>query len=313
MGSGGPRLDGVPDPTSSRATQQPALLDQLAALTDLPDVREQAEAAREACTRLRFHEALRRRIPEAAAESRVRGAQASAALDGAEFPVDLVRELMSGARDWPDDLDPGLRTLKGAVAATAESERVVSLVRSAPLQALARLHVAAAAALATLAGGDVAGARDTLGRPRVEDEGCTELVDLGPAPAPPVVAARLTSLSEVIVAAAGSNRVPAAVVAALVHAEVATVRPFAHGNGLVARAMERALVQALGLDPTGVAVPEAGHVANGGPAYLGSLTAYAQGGAAGVGLWLAQAGEALARGAAEGERISDAVRAGRLT
>jgi hypothetical protein len=31
-----------------------------------------------------------------------------------------------------------------------------------------------------------------------------------------------------------------------------------------------------------------------------------------VGLWLAQAGEALVRGAAEGERISDAVRAGRL-
>ena len=143
----------MPDPTpsrptssttSSRTSQQAALLDQLAALTDLPDVRDRADAAREACTRLRFHEALRRRIPEASAESRVRGAQASAALDGAEFPVDVVRELMSGARDWPDDLDPGLRTLKGAVSATAESERVVALVRTAPLQALARLHVAAA-------------------------------------------------------------------------------------------------------------------------------------------------------------------------
>jgi hypothetical protein len=290
----------VPDPTAA----QTALLDQLAALTELPDVRERAEAAREACTRLRFHEALRRRIPEAAAESRVRGAQASAALDGAEFPVDVVRELMSGAREWPSELDPGLRTLKGAVAATAESERVVALVRTAPLQALARLHVAAAAPV---------GSGDWLGRPRVGDEDCTELVDLGPVPAPAVVAARLASLSEVIVAAAGSNRVPAAVVAALVHAEVAAIRPFVHGNGLVARAMERALVQALGLDPTGVAVPEAGHVAGGGPAYLGSLTAYARGDARGVGLWLGQAEEALVRGAAEGERISDAVRAGRLT
>jgi hypothetical protein len=303
----------VPDPTpsrptssatSSRASQQAALLDQLAALTELPDVRDRADAAREACTRLRFHEALRRRIPEASAESRVRGAQASAALDGAEFPVDVVRELMSGARDWPDDLDPGLRTLKGAVSATAESERVVALVRTAPLQALARLHVAAAS---SVVGGDA------LGRPRIGDEDCTELVDLGPAPAPTVVATRLASLSDVVVAAAGSNRVPAAVVAALVHAEIASIRPFVHGNGLVARAMERALVQALGLDPTGVAVPEAGHVANGGPAYLGALTAYAQGGAAGVGLWLSQAGEAMVRGAAEGERISDAVRAGRLT
>lgn len=313
--AGEPRLKGVPDPTrttsqqpthqaTQQAAQQAALLDQLAALTDLPDVRERADAAREACTKLRFHEALRRRIPEASAESRVRGAQASAALDGAEFPVDVVRELMSGARDWPADLDPGLLTLKGAIAATAESERVVSLVRTAPLQALARLHVAAASPV-------VSG--DALGRPRIGDEGCSELVDLGPAPPPTVVAARLASLSDVIVAAAGSNRVPAAVVAALVHAEITAVRPFVHGNGLVARAMERALVQALGLDPTGVAVPEAGHVSNGGPAYLGALTAYAHGGAAGVGLWLSQAGEAMVRGAAEGTRISDAVRAGRLS
>jgi hypothetical protein len=294
----------VPDLTSSRATQHSALLDQLAALTDLPDVRDRAEAAREASTKLRFHEALRRRIPEAAAESRVRGARASAALDGAELPVELVRELMSGARAWPDELDPGLRTLKGAVAATAESERVVGLVRTAPLQALARLHVAAASPVV---------ADDRLGRPRIDDEGCTELVDLGPAPEPPVVAARLASLSDVIVAAAGSNRVPAAVVAALVHAEIASIRPFVHGNGLVARAMERAVVQARWLDATGVAVPEAGHVAGGGPAYLGSLAAYARGDAAGVGLWLAQAGEAYVRGAAEGERFSDAVRAGRLT
>jgi len=291
-------------PTTHQAAQQAALLDQLAALTDLPDVRGRADAAREACTKLRFHEALRRRIPEASAESRVRGAQASAALDGAEFPVDVVRELMSGARDWPADLDPGLLTLKGAVAATAESERVVSLVRTAPLQALARLHVAAASPV-------VSG--DALGRPVIGDEGCSELVDLGPAPPPTVVAARLASLSDVIVAAAGSNRVPAAVVAGLVHAEITAVRPFVHGNGLVARAMERSLVQALGLDPTGVAVPEAGHVSNGGPAYLGALTAYAQGGTAGVGLWLAQAGEAMFRGAAEGTRISDAVRAGRLS
>ncbi len=94
---------------------------------------------------------------------------------------------------------------------------------------------------------------------------------------------------------------PAVVVAALVHAEVAAIRPFVHGNGLVARAMERAVVQAYGLDPTGVAVPEAGHVAHGGPAYVGSLAAYAGGGTRGVGLWLVQAGEALTTAAGEGE------------
>ncbi len=127
------------------------------------------------------------------------------------------------------------------------------------------------------------------------------------------VAGRLAALSELVLAAASTaNRLPAALISSIVHAEIVSTRPFAHGNGLVARAMERVLVQVLGLDPTGVAVPEAGHLANGGPAYLGALTAYAGGTAAGVGLWLTQAGQALTRGVAEGERISDAVRAGRL-
>jgi hypothetical protein len=264
----------------------------------------------------------------------VRGARASAALEGADLPVELVRELMSGARPWPDELDPGIATLKGAVAATAETERVVGLVRTAPLQALARLHVAAAAPLIGRGGtpfvgpgaepfvgrtqglGDAAGRRsgsDALGRPRVGDETCDEFVDLGPAPDPAVVSSRLAALSELVLAgASAANRVPAAVITSVVHAEIVSIRPFVHGNGLVARAMERALVQALGLDPTGVSVPESGHVANGGPAYLGALTAYAAGSASGVGLWLTQAGEALVRGVAEGERISDAVRAGRL-
>ncbi|WP_404391309.1 hypothetical protein [Humibacillus xanthopallidus] len=293
----------MPDATPS----QSALLQQLSVLADLPGVREVADRAREAGTRLRFHEALRRRIPEAAAESRVRGARASAALEGADLPVELVRELMSGARPWPDELDPGVATLKGAVAATAETERVVGLVRTAPLQALATLHVAAASPLVG------AGSTETLGRPRIGDETCHEFVDLGPAPSPAVVSSRLAALSELILAgASAANRIPAAVISSIVHAEIVSIRPFVHGNGLVARAMERALVQALGLDPTGVAVPEAGHGGNGGPAYLGALTAYGTGTASGVGLWLTQAGEALVGGVAEGERISDAVRAGKL-
>lgn len=280
------------------------LIDQLATLADLPDVRAKSEAAREACTRLRFHEALRRRIPEASAESRVRGAHASAGLDGAQLPLDAVRELMSGAQPWPDDPDPAVQVVRGAVAATAESERVVSLVRTAPLQAMARLHVAAMGHVLD---------PDEVGRPRIAGEPSEEFVDLGPAPAPAEVSARLGHLSEVVVAgAAAANRVPALVVAALVHAEIAHIRPFVRGNGLVARAMERALIQALGLDPTGVAVPEAGHVANGGPAYLGALAAYGEGSGPGVGLWLAQCADALLAGVAEGERICDAVRAGRL-
>ncbi|WP_353509008.1 hypothetical protein [Intrasporangium sp.] len=287
-----------------------AIVDQLAALADLPGIRDKADAVREACTRLRFHEALRRRIPEAAAESRVRGARASAALDGVDYPLDLVRELTTGARPWPDDLSPDLATLKGAIAATAESERVASIVRTAPLQALARLHVAAASPFVHGGGADVTNA---LGRPRVAGEDSAEFVDLGPAPDAAEVSQRLTQLADLIVGASqATDRVPAVVISSIVHGEVIAVRPFTHGNGLVARALERALIQALGLDPTGVAVPEAGHVANGAVTYTGSSAAYGKGTAAGVGLWLGQAADAVLKGVAEGERISDAVRAGRL-
>ena len=100
----------------------------VAALAELPGVAERAEAAREACTRLRFDEALRRRIPEAAGESRIRGAQASAALDGADVPLARVRDLVTGAGVWPVRPDPVDQALRGVVQATAETEHVVGVV-----------------------------------------------------------------------------------------------------------------------------------------------------------------------------------------
>jgi hypothetical protein len=278
------------------------LIAQITTLTDLPGVGEKAEAVREACTRLRFHEALRRRIPEAAAESRVRGAAASAELGGAQLPVDTVRELMSGARGWPVDPDPGVADVRAAVQATAESERIVGLVRTAPLQALARLHVAGFGQVLE---------PSALGRPRVGDETCDEFADAGPAPSPEVVAARLAGLTD-LVRAAATGKVPGLIVAALAHAEIVAIRPFVYGNGIVARAMERALVQATGLDPTGVAVPEMGHLSQRTHVYGGALAGYAQGSADGVALWLRHAADAMLAGVVEGMRVCDGIRAGRL-
>lgn len=276
------------------------VLTSLNALAALPGVPEQTAAAREACTGLRWHEALRRRIPEAAAESRVRGAQASAALEGANLPVDVVRDLMRGARSWPEHLDPVEQVAKGVVLATAETEHIGPMVLTAPLQALARLHTAAAAPLTEPA---------RLGRPRQAGEECAEFVDLGPAPEPEAAHERLAGVVEVLLAGQG---VPTVVVAAVVHAEIAHARPFARANGAVARALERAVLKATGLDPTGVVVPEAGHGAQGGPAYLGALAAYGTGSPEGVALWLGHCSQAIVAGAEEGLRICDAVRAGRL-
>ncbi len=279
--------------------------DAIAALTQLAEIPAVADAtsrAREACTALRWHEALRRRIPEAAAESRVRGAWASAELDGARSTATIVRDLMRGARERSERPDPAERVIHGAIAATAATEQLRTLITSAPGQALARLHQAAAAELTD--------DPDQLGRPRRDGEGCQELADLGPAPSGSELQARLAGIIELMRRA---DEAPALVVAAVVHAEIAATRPFVVGNGLVARAVERTLIAATGLDPTAVAVPEAGHGADGGPPYLGSLAGYATGGTKGVELWLTHCGDALVAGAQEGHRIADSVRAGRLT
>ena len=283
----------------SQPAARTAILEQLASVVDLPGVRERADAAREACTRLRFHEALRRRIPEASAESRVRGAHASAGLDGANLPLAAVREHMSGARPWPDDAEPEPARRQGR----GRGDRRERAGRGP------RADGAAAGPRTTARRRGVGGGRGRPAGPaETGTESCDEFVDLGPSARPSVVSVRLAGLAEMIAAvSAAPNRVPAVVVSSLVHAEIVSIRPFVHGNGLVARAMERALVQALGLDPTGVAVPEAGHVAGGGPAYLGALTAYASGSPAGVGLWLGQAADAMVAAAAEGERVCDAV------
>lgn len=286
---------------NSRLRGVSTIADSLARLSSLPGVPEATDAAREACTELRWHQALRRRIPEAAAESRVRGARASAALDGAEIDLAMVRDLMRGAVAWPEHPDPLEAVLQGAVQATAETENIAAMVVTAPSQALARIHLAAAGHLLPEA---------QVGRPRREGEISREFSDLGPAPDENVVRQRLSGVLELLLSAKSA---PALVLAALVHAEIATVRPFVRGNGLVARAMERAVIRAGGLDPTGVAVVEVGHGAGGGAAYLGALAAYGSGSPQGVALWITHCAQAVVAGAEEGGRIADAILVGRLT
>ena len=278
-----------------------SIAESLVPLSTLPGVAEATDAARAACTKLRWHEALRRRVPAAAAESRVRGARASAALDGAEMDLAVVRDLMRGATAWPQHPDPIEAAIQGAVQATAETEHLQALVVTAPAQALARLHTAAAGHLLP---------EPQVGRPRQAGDISQEFSDLGPAPDEAAVRARLAGIVELMLCVSDS---PAVVVASLVHAEIATVRPFVRGNGLVARAMERTIIQASGLDPTGVAVVEVGHGAHGGAAYLGALAAYGTGTPEGVALWITHCAEAIVAGAEEGGRIADAVLAGRLS
>jgi hypothetical protein len=86
------------------------------------------------------------------------------------------------------------------------------------------------------------------------------------------------------------------VTAAVLHAEIATVAPFASHNGIVARAAERLLLVERGVDPTSLTVPEAGHRALR-PEYESNLRGYRDGGPAGVHSWLLYAAEAYAASA----------------
>ena len=92
-----------------------------------------------------------------------------------------------------------------------------------------------------------------------------------------------------------STDLPAIAMAGIAHAELMAAAPFVMANGVVARALERLLLVARGVDPTSMVVPEAGHLALE-PAYRAALTAYAEGGEAGRRVWLLHVSQATATG-----------------
>jgi hypothetical protein len=285
-----PYADGVPDHP----------LEPLAALDGVPGA---VAAARAACEELRWHRALRRQWPVARTEAGVRCAHAGAEADGLRVPLDVVRDVARGAAAPPSGPDGAL--LRGALGVQAEVERLMAApgatraLRVVPLgQLLARLHAVGR------------GAPDPdAGVPR-RDAQPQDLRGLGAAPVGSELADRLALLAD-LVARPLPATVPALVLAAVVHGELMTLRPFASGNAAVARGVLRHLLTAGGVDPVGVVVPEAAWSAR--PAvHLATAAGYAAGGAAGVGAWVQHVAAAVQVGAAEGTRVADAVLAGRL-
>lgn len=149
----------------------------VAAVAALPGVPEAVREAREAVDRLYRHRVLRRRGPEVSAESALRGARASAALEGVDVPLDLVRR--------GEATDP---VSQGALRALAEAARLGRTWRTAPRQVLARLHAVAAIGLAD---------EQELGRPRQGPTG-SDLLKLGAAPLAQEAAARIEALSDLV-------------------------------------------------------------------------------------------------------------------
>lgn len=265
---------------------------------------ETVDTVRAACVELRRHPALRRQTDQAAAEAGVRAARANAALVGAELPLPLVRDAVRGAAPYPSDAVGAI--VRGAVRAHAESLRLGTIWQQAPLQAMARLHVAACAGLVP---------EDALGRPRREGEEPLDGAELlGASDAAPAAVdggeqllKRLRAVGKLLT---NPGNVPAVVVAAAVHAELVLLRPFVTGNAMVARALCRAVVIGRGVDSTGVVVWEQALLARSGQcAQL--IRGYADG-EQGQAEWVQFFGETMIAGAAEGQSVCDAVLAGRL-
>lgn len=238
--------------------------DPLAPLLELPGVPEAVTRVRDALVAVHNHPANLRGWPTSAAEAAVRAARTSAALDGT--PLDS------------DDTDP---VLVGAVRVAEQAGRLLGVWRTSPSQALARLHVLAAAELVPADRHDA-----ELGRLRAGDG----------------VADRLALLAGLVT---GDTRVPAPILVAVVHGELLAVQPFSSANGVVARAAARLTAVAAGLDPRGLAVPEVGHLRRAAE-YREAAAGFAAGGADGVRTWLLHCCEQWEAGAREAVSIADA-------
>ena len=107
-----------------------------------------------------------------------------------------------------------------------------------------------------------------------------------------VLQERLAALVDLII----NSKAPVILIAAIAHAELATLRPFTQGSYLVARASTRLILAAREVDVDGLVMSEYGAFLLGRPAYVKALTSYQSGTAAGVAAWIEWQGEAIRKG-----------------
>lgn len=261
-------------PTAPAATGDP-----LARVAALPGVPQAADEARAAVDRLLAHRMLRRRSADISVEAGLRNARASAALEGADVPLEQLRTTGSD--------DP---VLQGALRLSAELGGLSDTFSRVPMQALARMHLLAAA--------DTAPA-ESVGRPRMSGQPAED----GPAPDVLEANARLEGLLRLL---AQPTAAPAVVVAAVLHAELLAVRPFASANGLVARGAARMVLLGRGLDPKALTAPDVGHL-EAADEYRETAAAYATGGAGNVAAFVVHCCRALELGARESLAVCEAL------
>ncbi|MFI5934869.1 oxidoreductase [Actinoplanes sp. NPDC051494] len=238
--------------------------DPLAPLLALTGVEPAFAEARERVDAALRHRSLRRHGGQVAAETGLRAAVASAALEDHRYDLSEVR---AGTVTDP--------VVQGALRVSEALDGLVDLWPRAPRQVLARLHMLAARGAVP----ESALGRLTSGAERVD------------------------ALAGLV---AGNERTPPLLLAAIVHAELITLRPFAGPAGVVARAAARLTLVSRGFDLRGLVGVERGHLERE-PEYLGSAGAYATGTPDGVRSWLRHYAAAVTIGADEIPQIGDEV------
>ena len=251
--------------------------DVLTPLLDLPGVAAAATGARDAVDALLWDRAVRSRQADVGAESALRGPWANAWFEGAQCGL---AELRSGSAV---DGSPIGRLLAGSLALAADVPSLVGVIGTSPAQALARMHAVAARGFSP---------EPDLGRPR-QGPFAEDALRVGQPPGPGDVAQRLAGVGSLL----RQSRAPGVLVAAVVHAEVAAVRPFSWGSGMVARALLRLVLAQRGVDPGMLGAPEVGLRALGRPQYVRGLRGYIAGTPDGVAEFLVMVCGAVRSGA----------------
>jgi hypothetical protein len=240
--------------------------DPLAPLLSLPGVADAANAAKDAVFQVHRHRVNLRGWATTAAEASVRAARASAALEG-------------GPTEIPESGEVSDPVLAGSLRIAEALGGLVGTWQRAPLQALARLHVLAAADLSA-----------EVGRPRVSTD----------------VSQRLDMLGSLVT---GGTSVPAPIVVAVVHGELLGLAPFDVANGVIARAAARMTSISTGLDPKGLGVPEVACLRRSAE-YEAASVAFASGELEGLTQWILFVCSSLEAGAREAKSIADAALTG---
>ena len=292
----------------SSASEASPVLGALRAVAADERVRAAEAAVREACTELRWNEALRRRWREARAEAAIRGAIASGGAEGAVVPTEVLREhVASASLTEAATGDPGLDAVAGLWRA---GTRLVGWMPD--LVGRGRPVVPPARALLAALHRDVVGPLAAGGQVGLEEVGAPRGGRLpareggpGRAPQGDELAARLAGLVGLIEVV----RAPALVRAAVVHAEMLAARPFTAGNAAVGRLLVRHLLVRDGVEPTGTAVSDLypGRLPS---ACADAAAAYVSGTMEGVVTWVVWQAEAVLAGVQEAQRLCRAVQAG---